>query len=59
MSEPRLNLIVTHDFRHRVRKAAAHNDQTVTAYMIMAITNYMQRSDDWSLRGPMKGSRDA
>lgn len=58
MSKARLNFEVEADFKHRVRKAAAHNDMTVSAYMAMAITDYMQRSGDWSLRGPMKGSGD-
>jgi len=56
VSKARLNFEVESDFKHRVRKAAAKNDQSVSAYLVMALTDYMLRSGDWSLRGPMKGN---
>ena len=44
------------EMRVRIKKAAAHNKITMAAYMRMAVTTYMQRQGEWSLRGPQKGA---
>ena len=56
-NEARINFVVDHDFKHRVRKAATRNGQGVSEYLRIKITESMMRSGDWALRGPTKGDK--
>lgn len=44
------------DMRDRIEKAAKKNDMSRAEYLRVAITTYMQRAGEWSLRGPQKGA---
>ena len=42
--------------KERIEKAAAKNDMSVSEYMQVAVRTYMERANEWTLRGPRKGS---
>jgi len=51
-----ISLRVTMEMKNRIKKAAARNEIPMTEYMRIAITTYMLRQGEWSIRGPQKGA---
>ena len=45
------------ELKARIVKAAAKNDMSNAEYLRMAVTTYMQRAGEWTVRGPKKGTR--
>jgi predicted DNA-binding protein len=44
------------EVKERIEKAAARNSMSRAEYLRIAIRSYMERSGEWSLRGPKKGT---
>jgi len=44
------------EVKERIEKAAAKNSMSRAEYLRIAIRSYMERSGEWSLRGPKKGT---
>lgn len=44
------------EMKERIEKAAARNEQARAEYLRIAIRAYMERSGEWSLRGPKRGN---
>jgi len=47
---------MSYDMKERIEKASARNQMPRAEYLRIAIRAYMERSGEWSLRGPKKGN---
>jgi hypothetical protein len=51
-----VTVVMEPDMKNRIIKAAARNSMSVSKYMRMALTTYMQRAGEWTIPGPKKGN---
>ena len=48
-----LSISMSKDLKKRIQKAAAKSGLSVSKYSRIAMTTYMQRNQDWTIKGPV------